>query len=227
MKRRLDVRSVGVPSAAIRRRLVTSIQPQSACGRRLDLVVAGQPALPHPCGGGVAPGVVVEMKAKAGCGRRRDVAPREQLVALQRPARRIETDVDGVAGISWRARLRRGDGRRGRRCLGFGVQSAAADRHDCSEGNGRRHRQIALHRARTRPMLHQSSSEAPRQTVERLSASLVSRPRSPVTFGRRCIPGRGVARRLHTPGMRSRLARRAHRRPRCNGLRGRDTRRQA
>ena len=40
---------------------------------------------------------------------------------------------------------------------------------------------------------------------------LVSRPRSPVTFGRRCIPGRGVARRLHTPGMRPPRALRAGR----------------
>ena len=39
----------------------------------------------------------------------------------------------------------------------------------------------------------------------------VPRPRSPVTFGRRCIPGRGVARRLHTPGMRPPRALRAGR----------------
>src|SRR5687768_1479895 len=32
-----------------------------------------------------------------------------------------------------------------------------------------------------------------------------------VTFGRRCIPGRGVARRLHTPGMRPPRALRAGR----------------
>ena len=40
---------------------------------------------------------------------------------------------------------------------------------------------------------------------------LVSRLRSPVTFGRRCIPGRDVARRLHTPGMRPPRALRAGR----------------
>ena len=39
----------------------------------------------------------------------------------------------------------------------------------------------------------------------------MSRPRRAVTFGRRCIPGRGVARRLHTPGMRPARALRAGR----------------
>ena len=141
----------GLPSAAIRRRLVTSIHPQSACGRLSMLVVAGQPALPHPCRGGVAPGVVVEVEAEVRCGRRRDVAPGEQLVAVQRPARGIEAGGDGVAGVSRRARLRRGDGRGGRRCLGFGVQSGAADRHDCTEGNGAATDRIApIARARAR-----------------------------------------------------------------------------
>ena len=50
-----------------------------------------------------------------------------------------------------------------------------------------------------------------------LPEPLVPRPRSLVTFGRRCIPGRCVARRLNTArySPSSRLARGAHRRPRC------------
>ena len=44
-----------------------------------------------------------------------------------------------------------------------------------------------------------------------MNGALVSCLRSPVTFGRRCIPGRGVARRLHTPGMRPPRALRAGR----------------
>jgi hypothetical protein len=47
--------------------------------------------------------------------------------------------------------------------------------------------------------------------TEHPTIQLVPRPRSPVTFGRRCIPGRSVARRLHTPGMRPPRALRAGR----------------
>ena len=68
-------------------------------------IAGDETALAHPRGRGVAPGVVIEMKAE---GRGRDrgrVAPRQSFVAGQQPLARIQARVDRVARVSRGARL--------------------------------------------------------------------------------------------------------------------------
>jgi hypothetical protein len=121
---------------------------------RRRVPVACQQAFANPGRAGVAPGVVIKVEAQARRGAGRHVAPRDQLVAFERPARRIQTGGDGVVGVARRPR------RGGRpRCFGRGSRlvpcrrlcgdACPAGRHDDSERHD--HQRSCWHA----PILHQ------------------------------------------------------------------------
>ena len=104
MKRSTSVRS-WAPASPSSRTAVTSIQPQSASGPGGHTGAAAELAFPHPGRAAVPPGVVVQVESEIGCGDRGDVAPGQHRPSGQGSGARVEPDVDGIVGVSWRASI--------------------------------------------------------------------------------------------------------------------------